>query len=96
MRPGGGTYYGALLRGVSSALSAPLVGRKPVFYGITLSYRRDPRPLREDLAILFEMLAQGRIKPLIAARLPLSSAREAQEMLERSSVSGKVVLLPGV
>ena len=72
---------------------APLLGRRGSFYGITLRYRRDPRPFREDLATLFALLAAGRIRPRIAARLPLLAAREASEWLERGGVQGKIVHL---
>lgn len=93
VKPGGGTYYGALLQGVGSLFVAtPLTLRRTKFFGITQLYRKDPRPLHEDLAVLFQMLAEGRIQPLIAARMPLSQAREAQGLLERGEVSGKIVL----
>jgi NADPH2:quinone reductase len=92
--PEGGTRYGALLQGLASVLVAPLTLRRPAFYGITQLYRKDPRPLQEDLGVLFEMLRQGKIKPLISARMPLSQAREAQALLERGEAVGKVVLLP--
>jgi NADPH2:quinone reductase len=95
IHPQGGTYYGALLQGLTSLLLAsPLTLRRPAFYGITRLYREDPRPLQEDLGVLFEMLRHKRIQPLISARLPLSRAREAQAMLERGEVAGKIVLMP--
>jgi len=57
---------------------------------------RDQHPewFREDLAKLFDMLAARQIQPVIAARLPLREAARANEMLEQSQVSGKIVLLP--
>jgi NADPH:quinone reductase-like Zn-dependent oxidoreductase len=72
---------------------APLAGRRGTFYGITMLYRRDPRPFREDLPKIFALLAEGRIAPRIAARLPLLAAREAQTMLERGGLEGKIVHL---
>jgi NADPH2:quinone reductase len=42
---------------------------------------------------LFELLRQGKIKPLIARRFPLAQARDAQEFLGKGSVTGKVVLV---
>jgi len=74
-------------------LGAPLAGRRGRFYGITLRYRKDPQPFREDLTKLFTLLAEGKIRPPIAARLPLLAAREANEMLERGGVGGKIVHL---
>ena len=70
-----------------------LAGRRGAFYGITALHRRDPRPFREDLAKLFELLGRRQIKPRIAARLPLLEARRANEMLEAGGLEGKIVLL---
>lgn len=91
---GAGPSQLASIRGMATLfLGAPLMGRRGSFYGITLRYRRDPRPFREDLATLFALLAAGRIRPRIAARLPLLAAREASEWLERGGVQGKIVHL---
>lgn len=70
--------------------------RKSAFYGITMLYRKDPQPFREDLAKLFELLARGALKPAIATRLPLLAAREAAVMLERGGFQGKIVHLASV
>jgi len=78
---------------LSALVGAPLRGRRGKFYGITYLYRKDPRPFREDLSKLFELLRQGKLAPRIAARLPLLAAREAAEMLERGGVEGKIVHL---
>ena len=63
------------------------------FYGITALYLRDKKPFMEDLPLLFHMLEEGRIKPVIAAKLPLLEARKANEMLENGQVTGNLVLL---
>jgi NADPH:quinone reductase-like Zn-dependent oxidoreductase len=42
---------------------------------------------------LFDLAAKGVIAPRIAARLPLLSARQAAEMMERGGVEGKIVHL---
>ena len=70
-----------------------LRGRSGRFYGISYAYRKDRRPLREDLNALFGMLADGKLHPRIAARLPLLAAREAGAMLERGGIEGKIVHL---
>lgn len=70
-----------------------LAGKKSRFYGITKLYREDPRPLREDLPKLMELLAQGKIKPRIADRLPLLEVRAANERLERGGIDGKIVMV---
>ena len=72
---------------------AYLNGRRAKFFGITQLYRKDPHPFRVDLATLFALAAAGKIKPLIAVRLPLLAARQAAEMMERGGVQGKIVHL---
>ncbi len=53
-----------------------------------------PKWLQQDLAILLALLAEGKIKPVIAQRLPLEQIAYAHELLETSQVEGKIVLLP--
>lgn len=50
--------------------------------------------LQEDLATLLALLTEGKIKPVIAKRLPLEQVAYAHELLETSQVEGKIVLLP--
>lgn len=92
----GGALQGAVLAPLRGMLSlfvlAPLRGRRSTFYGITQIYRKDPVPFREDLPRVFELIAEGRIAPLIARRLPLLEARQANRLLEEGGVEGKIVL----
>jgi NADPH:quinone reductase-like Zn-dependent oxidoreductase len=84
----------AVVSGVLSLfVGAPLRGRKGKFYGITQIYRKDPKPFLEDLPKLFALLAEGKLKPVIALRLPLLAAREANERLEKGGIEGKIVHL---
>jgi NADPH:quinone reductase len=53
---------------------------------------RDPDGFREDFRALLELLREAGIPPVVAERLPLSDARRAHEMLERSAAKGKLVL----
>jgi NADPH2:quinone reductase len=76
----------------NTVLGARLRGRRGVFYGITMLYRKDPKPLREDLPKIFALIEDGRIDPMIDAVFPLSSAGEALERLAAGSGSGKIVL----
>lgn len=48
---------------------------------------------RKTLAELLELLAAGRIKPVVAERIPLLEAARAHELLERGGYAGKVVLV---
>ena len=74
-------------------VGARLAGRRGAFYGITLRYRKDKRPLKEDIAKLLQLLAEGKLHPRIAAKLPLLDGRRAQELLEAGGVQGKIVLV---
>jgi NADPH:quinone reductase-like Zn-dependent oxidoreductase len=77
---------------VNTLLGARLRGRRGAFYGITLLYRKDPKPLREDLPKIFALIEDGSIDPVIDAILPLSSVRAALERLAAGIGSGKTVL----
>jgi len=48
----------------------------------------------ESMNFLIEKLAEGAIRPLIHARLPLKDARRAHEMIEARQVIGKILLKP--
>jgi NADPH:quinone reductase len=56
--------------------------------------RIKPAWFRQDLVTLLDLLKQGKIRPLIAERLPLERARRAHEMLGQGGVLGKIVLVP--
>ncbi len=72
-----------------------LPGRKRVVpYSIQWLKRIKPTLFRQDLIALFDLLRQKKIKPLIARRFPLAEARDAQELLGRGGVTGKIVLVP--
>jgi len=68
-------------------------GKKAEFYGITALYMRDKTPFMEDLPKLFQLLEEGKIKPIITERLPLLEAKRANELLESGKVTGNIVLL---
>ena len=48
---------------------------------------------RADLGELLNLLAQGKIKPIISKKFPLAEAAEAHRMLEARGVRGKIVLV---
>jgi NADPH:quinone reductase len=73
-------------------LGAKLRGRRGDFYGISALYRKDPKPLREDLPKIFTLLAEKKIDPLVTRRFDLLEARKALELLATGSVQGKIVL----
>jgi NADPH2:quinone reductase len=70
-------------------------GRKSMVpYSIQWLMRFRSAWFRHDLLTLLDLLKEGKIKPLIAQRLPLEEARHAHEMLGEGGVLGKIVLLP--
>ena len=54
----------------------------------------DSEHTRRVLPELFELLGQGKLKPLVADRIPLAEARDAHERIERGGYAGKFVLIP--
>jgi len=73
--------------------SVLLPGRKRIIpYSIQTLKRLRPAMFRQDLTALFDLLKQRKIHPLIAHRFPLAEARQAQELLEKGGVIGKIVL----
>lgn len=67
-------------------------GHATAFYSIGAMRRKHPDWFRDDLATLFEMLAAGRIDPVVADMLPLAEVRRAHERVEAGEVEGKLVL----
>ena len=73
-----------------------LPGRKRVVpYSIQWLKRLRPSLFQKDLTALLELLHQQKIKPIIAQRFALREARQAQEVLAKGGVVGKIVLVPG-
>jgi len=70
-------------------------GRSTTFYSIGALRQKQPDWFSEDLTKLFALLAQGKIKPVIAARMPLAEVRRAHELIEKAGVQGKIVLTVG-
>lgn len=62
-------------------------------YGISALYRTNKRPFMDDLPLLFNLLEEGKIKPIIAQRFPILEASQANALLESGQVTGNVVLL---
>jgi len=58
------------------------------------TYDADPQRRRELTREVIALLAAGRIKPRVGARLPLAQAAEAHRLLESGAVLGKIVLHP--
>ncbi|MBV1897522.1 MAG: NADPH:quinone oxidoreductase family protein [Rhodobacteraceae bacterium] len=63
-----------------------------VFWGD--STRRDPKGHAANVAELFQMYADGKIKPRISASFPLEKAADALVMIQDRKVLGKIVVTP--
>ncbi|MCP4198527.1 MAG: zinc-binding dehydrogenase [Proteobacteria bacterium] len=68
-------------------------GRSTSFYSITDLRKKQPDWFRQDLAALFDLLAQGTIKPVIEKRMRLEDAARAHELIEQAAVKGRIVLM---
>jgi NADPH:quinone reductase-like Zn-dependent oxidoreductase len=87
-------FRGIAIFGLYIAGGRLLPGRKRVVpYSIQWLKRLRPTLFREDLLVLFDLLSQQKIKPVIAQRFPLAEARDAHELLGRGGVTGKLVLV---
>jgi NADPH:quinone reductase-like Zn-dependent oxidoreductase len=87
-------FRGAALFALYIAGGWILPGRKRMVpYSIQWLKRVRRAVFRQDLIVLFDLLQQHKIKPLVAQRFPLAKARRAQELLEKGGVIGKFVLV---
>lgn len=68
-------------------------GRKTSFYSIGALRKKNPEWFKEDLSVLFDLLAAGKIKPSIERRMNLEDAAQAHELIEEAAVKGRIVLV---
>jgi NADPH2:quinone reductase len=47
----------------------------------------------ENLKKLFGFLVRGKIKQIIAARMPLAEVRRAHDLIDEAGVQGKIMLI---
>ncbi len=69
--------------------SASAIG---VIWGVTR--QREPELAQQVFADLFELLAKGRIRPILTRSYPLAEAAQAMKDLAGRRTTGKVVLVP--
>ncbi|MDX2485165.1 MAG: NADPH:quinone oxidoreductase family protein [Pseudodonghicola sp.] len=62
-----------------------------VFWGAAVA--REPEGHAANMADLFRLYGEGKIKPQISARFPLEQAGEALKLMEERKAKGKVVLI---
>ena len=71
--------------------------RKFILYSIQTLKRLKPDWFHADLTLLLNLLKEGKIKPIVAARMPLNQVAQAHELLVSGSVkAGKIVLICNV
>lgn len=88
---------GLAMFGGCIAASWLLPGRRRVVpYSIQWLKRMRPAWFREDFGTVLDLLRDGQVRPIVAARFPLADARRAQELLGSGHVVGKIVLVPGM
>ncbi len=60
------------------------------------THRQDIGTFKQDWEILFSLLSEGKLKPIIAERFPILAAAEANRYFEEGNFSGNIVLVaPG-
>jgi NADPH:quinone reductase-like Zn-dependent oxidoreductase len=86
---------GALLQGALKLALVNLLhnGKSATFYGISALYMRDKKPFMEDLPLLFGLLEEGKIKPVITQKFSILEAAKANELLESGKIAGNLVLV---
>lgn len=67
--------------------------RRVRWYEVFDEYEAQPNWYQHDLALLQDLLAARKLKPVIAERFPLEQASQTHKMIEASAVSGKIVLI---
>lgn len=92
---GGNIVMDVLLQYIQVAVGAlPPTRMHITFYDIRPLARKHPDWFRQDLIALFDLLAAGKLQPVIAARLPLEEVVHAHQQVEHAEVQGKLVLIP--
>ena len=89
----GGKLVGAASFALLEILKRVPDGRRALWYNITKLRKEEPSWFREDLKILFDLLSQRKIQPIVASRLPLREAVQANDLIEQAKFTGKIVLL---
>ena len=70
-----------------------LPNRSAILFDVVSFNKKNPSIFSGDLKVLMDYLAEGEIKPVIAKRMPLTEARQAQELILEAKVKGKIVLV---
>jgi NADPH:quinone reductase len=71
-------------------------GKRLRLFSINLMRARHPAWFKEDLERLFNLLADGTIRPRVAERISFDEVAEAHRRLEAGRLNGRLVLCPDV
>jgi NADPH:quinone reductase len=71
-------------------------GKRVSLFSINLMRARHPAWFKEDLELLFNLLAGGTIRPRVAERISFDEVAEAHRRLEGGRLNGRLVLCPDV
>ena len=69
-------------------------GKCTRFYSINVMRARHPDWFKQDLAYLFQLLSEGRIKPVVSGHISFDEVIDAHRRLEAGGLEGKLVLCP--
>jgi NADPH:quinone reductase-like Zn-dependent oxidoreductase len=69
-------------------------GKRLRVYSINVMRARHPAWFREDLELLFGLLANGMIRPRVSERISFDKIADAHRRLEAGGLDGKLVLCP--
>jgi NADPH:quinone reductase-like Zn-dependent oxidoreductase len=69
-------------------------GKRTRFYSINAMRARHPDWFKQDLALLLQLLRDGRIRPHVAGRISFEQVIDAHHRLEAGGLEGKLVLCP--
>jgi NADPH:quinone reductase-like Zn-dependent oxidoreductase len=86
--------FSGMLRLIGRAILCNLLpnGKSAKLYGTGASiFNR--RPFLEDWSVLFKLLEEGKIRPVIMQKFPILEAAQANALLESGQVTGNVVLV---
>jgi NADPH:quinone reductase-like Zn-dependent oxidoreductase len=67
-------------------------GKRACFYSINVMRARHPNWFQADLQRLFDLLAEGTIRPRVAERISIDKVTDAHRRLEAGGLEGKLVL----
>ena len=98
LAPGGRLVVIGLQKGARGEVDLGALMAKRAWVTGTLLRVRTPQEKADILAAVREhvwpMVADGRLRPVVHARLPLDDAARAHELMESGEVFGKVLLVP--